>query len=162
MPKPKKTAKRAAARTPATPRASGMRFVRLKPHNKRRGHVMRVYVHAPTGKKFEERRGWYKVDLELANYLESVLQREGDEDSPRAFDVRSTREQCDALDAKDAKEVIQRRAAAEANDLSTGDLGYRRSAARALDAAGDRIAASRAAPTVRGPRSMRAAEPAEA
>ncbi len=46
------------------PKASPTLLVRLKPYDKRRRHVMKIYVHGPSSKKFEERKGWYKVDEE--------------------------------------------------------------------------------------------------
>ncbi len=122
------------------------KLVRLKPYDKRRRHVMRMYVHGPTGKRFSEKAGWYKVDDSLAAYLGTVSQIEGDEDAPRAFDVCSA-VQAQAIDAAEKKTREKRAQANEANDFTTSDLrgGERRRAASAVDAPSDRHAAKRGA-----------------
>jgi hypothetical protein len=137
-------------------RASATLLVRLKPYDKRRRHVMRVYVHGPSSKKFEERKGWYKVDSELAEYLAEIPQIEGDEDAPRAFDVATPAEAA-KIDERERKVRERRALAAEANDLSSGDLGGRRRAIDATDApVADRHVARRSAQPAARPRSMRA------
>jgi hypothetical protein len=134
------------------------RLVRLKPYDRRRRHVMRVYVHGPTGKKFEERKGWYKVDASLAKYLGTVQQIEGDEDAPFAFDVCSA-EEAKRLDERERRVRVKRAESDEANDLTTGDLhGNRRHAGTAREAAEDRFAARRGREPVRRERSMRVAD----
>jgi hypothetical protein len=131
-------------------------LVRLKPYDKRRRHVMRIYVHGPTSKKFEERKGWYKVDPELAAYLAEIPQIEGDEDAPRAFDVATPAEAA-KIDERERKVRERRALAAEANDLTSGDLGGRRRAIDATDAvASDRHVARRSTQPAKRPRSMRA------
>jgi hypothetical protein len=135
------------------------KLVRLKPHDKRRRHVMRVYVHGPTGKKFEERRGWYKVDDGLADYLATVGQIEGDEDAPRAFDV-CTAAEAGRIDEREKKVREKRAQSAEANDLTTANLRGegRRKAADATDAPADRGATKRGAEPKSRARSMRVAD----
>jgi len=61
------------------------KLVRLKPHDPKKGHVIRRYTAFAV--RFEEARGWYKVSDEVAAYLSTVHQRPSDEDSPLAFDV---------------------------------------------------------------------------
>jgi len=134
------------------------KLVRLKPYDRRRRHVMRTYVHGPTGKKFEEKKGWYKVDATLAKHLAGVQQIEGDDQSPFAFDV------CDAAEAKriderERKLKDKRAQADEANDLTTGDLhGNRRHAGTAREPAEDRFASRRGQEPARRERSMRVAD----
>ncbi len=95
-------------------------FVRLKRYNPRRGYVMRKYTHMPSGKKFEETSGWYKVNTEVAESLRDIHQRPRDEESPLAFDV-CTQAEAEAIDALERKEQT-RREAHGANDLTTGTL----------------------------------------
>ena len=61
-------------------------LVRLKSHDPRRGHVMRRYTYR--GIKFQEDRGWYRVENDVAEYLRTVRQVTTDEHSPLAFDVK--------------------------------------------------------------------------
>jgi hypothetical protein len=65
-------------------------FVRLKPYAPSRGHVIRRYSHG--GIRFDEERGWYKVDEALALELRQVHQIQEDPYSPLAFDVCSEEE----------------------------------------------------------------------
>lgn len=45
-------------------------LVRLKPYDPRRGHVLRRFTYA--GIKFQEERGWYRVERPVAEYLRAV------------------------------------------------------------------------------------------
>jgi hypothetical protein len=113
------------------------KLVRLKPHDPKKGHVIRRYT--AFGVRFEEARGWYKVSDEVAAYLGSVHQRPGDDDSPLAFDV-CTEEEAQRLEASEKKKAEERARAAEPNvaqphdvtvrapDLTTADLPQPRSA----------------------------------
>jgi hypothetical protein len=113
------------------------KLVRLKPHDPKKGHVIRRYT--AFGVRFEEARGWYKVSDEVAAYLGSVHQRPGDDDSPLAFDV-CTEEEAQRLEAAEKKKAEERARAAEPNvaqphdvtvrapDLTTADLPQPRSA----------------------------------
>ena len=60
-------------------------LVRLKPYDPRRGHVLRRYTYA--GIKFQEERGWYRVEKAVAEYLRGVRETPTDRYSPLAFDV---------------------------------------------------------------------------
>ena len=46
------------------------KLVRLKPHDPKKGHVIRRYTAFSI--RFEEARGWYKVADEVAAYLGTV------------------------------------------------------------------------------------------
>lgn len=65
-------------------------FVRLKPYNKHRGHLLRRVNYK--GIKFESYKGWYKVDATTAAQLGQVRQIAYNEDSPPAFDVMTEQE----------------------------------------------------------------------
>jgi hypothetical protein len=121
---------------------SSFMMVRLKPYNPRRKHVIRTFVHGKSGTKFLEAHGWYRVDESIAKELRDARQIEGDEYSPDAFDV-CTLPEAKRIDAKEKKE-LERKAAGDANDLTTGDLHGRRSAADAGEAIRDRNADARA------------------
>ena len=107
------------------------KLVRLKPHDPKKGHVIRRYTAFAI--RFEEARGWYKVADEVAAYLSTVHQRPGDEDSPLAFDVCSE-EEAQRIEAAEKKKAEERARAAEPNvaaphdvsapaaDLTTADL----------------------------------------
>lgn len=90
-------------------------LVRLKPHDARRGHVLRRYTYL--GIKFHQERGWYRVDKDVAEYLRGVRQVAADEYAPLAFDV-CTDEEAKALDSKEETESKVRRAAADEIRLS--------------------------------------------
>lgn len=85
-------------------------LVRLKPHDPRRGFVLRRYTYR--GIKFHEERGWYRVEKAVADYLCRIRQVAGDEHSPPAFDV-CTDEEAKALDARDKEGAVPRAAAAD-------------------------------------------------
>lgn len=109
------------------------KLVRLKPHDPKKGHVIRRYTAFSI--RFEEKRGWYKVSDEVATYLATVHQTPGDEDSPLAFDVCNEQE-AKAIEAVEKKKAEERARAAEPNvaqpydvsakDLSTADLAQPR------------------------------------
>ena len=71
-------------------------LVRLKPYDPRRGHVLRRYTYA--GIKFQEERGWYRVERPVAEYLRAVREVPSDRYAPLAFDV-CTEAEAKALDA---------------------------------------------------------------
>ena len=85
-------------------------LVRLKPHDPRRGCVLRRFTYR--GIKFHEERGWYRVEKAVAAYLRAVRQVAGDEHSPPAFDVCTDSEAKD-LDAKEKEGAIPRAAATD-------------------------------------------------
>jgi hypothetical protein len=85
-------------------------LVRLKPHDARRGHVLRRYTYL--GIKLHQERGWYRVAKDVAEYLRGVHQVASDEYSPLAFDV------CTDEEAREETETKVRRAAADEIKLS--------------------------------------------
>ncbi len=74
-------------------------LVRLKPFSKKKSCLLRRYTYR--GIRFDCHRGWYRVTGEVADYLRSVRQIPGDEDSPLAFDV-CTESEAKAIDQKEA------------------------------------------------------------
>ena len=130
-------------------------LVRLKPYNKKKGHVLRRYLYR--GIRFQESRGWMRVRNEVADYLKSVHQIPDDQDSPEAFDICSEKEAKAidkkekqdarvALPAEDAKDVTEARAepgagdagAEGTGDLTTADLPTSKSSAFAPSGGGKR------------------------
>lgn len=104
-------------------------LVRVKPYNSKRRHVVRVWVHGPSGKRFEERKGWYSLDsvkdARLIEALRGACQIEGDLDSPPVFDI-CTVDQAKLIDKSEAVINVRRATAENANDLSTADFGRRK------------------------------------
>ncbi len=107
-------------------------LVRLKPFNKKKGHVLRRYTYR--GIRFDVNRGWSRVERPVAQYLRDVRQVSGDQDSPPAFDV-CTESEARALDEKEAEAArvstpaekatrvsVARSDAPGAADLTTNDL----------------------------------------
>jgi len=105
--------------------ATAPQYVRLKPYDPRQRHFLRAYFHGPSGQKFDEKRGWYKVSEAVAQQLTALRQIESDPRSPFAFDV-CTIEQAQAIDEQEAVVVERRAGANEANDLTTSELGENR------------------------------------
>jgi len=103
-------------------------LVRLKPYDPRRGHRLRRFTYR--GIKFQEERGWYRVDKTVADYLRQVRQVASDEHAPLAFDV-CTADEAKSLDAKEKDAATPRKTADDDIKLSearadgavsTGDL----------------------------------------
>lgn len=85
-------------------------LVRLKPYDPRRGHVLRRYTYA--GIKFQEERGWYRVEKPIADYLRAVREVLSDRYSPLAFDV-CTEAEAKALESTEAEESKVKRSATD-------------------------------------------------
>ncbi len=100
-------------------------MVRLKPYNPKRGIKLRRYV--VFGHRFDEERGWYKVNemitdldsrtgqrkqVNLIEYLRDVRQNNEDQDSPKAFDV-CTPEEAAKIDEAEEEATISRAKAAD-------------------------------------------------
>ena len=85
-------------------------LVRLKPHDPRRGCVLRRYTYR--GIKFHEERGWYRVEKAVADYLRGIRQVAGDEHSPPAFDVCAA-DEAKVLDAREKEGAVPRAAATD-------------------------------------------------
>lgn len=140
------------------PASEGPMLVRIKPLDPRRGHRLKTFVHGPTGKRFDERKGWYRVSAEIAEALRDVRVDECDDRSNFAFDVVSA-EDAKRIDAAERKEAIKRADAETPNDLGTRDL-HRRPADRPQDSPDDRRNTQRSERPERGARSMRTANEA--
>jgi hypothetical protein len=85
-------------------------LVRLKPYDPRRGHVLRRYTYA--GIKFQEERGWYRVEKVVAEYLRNVREVPSDRYSPLAFDV-CTEAEAKALEAAETEASKVKRSATD-------------------------------------------------
>lgn len=150
-----KTAQAAPAPSKAAP-ADDMVHVRIKPYDPKRGHRLRVFIHGPTGKRFDEKKGWYRVPRHVAMQLAEIHVNEADDRSPFAFDVMSA-EEAKRVDQVEKKIAEKRALAEEPNDLGTKDL-HRRPADHPQEVPpDDRHAATRGARPERTPRSMRPA-----
>jgi hypothetical protein len=85
-------------------------LVRLKPFDPRRGHVLRRYTYA--GIKFQEERGWYRVEKPVAEYLRGVRETPTDRYSPLAFDV-CTEAEAKALETTETEASKVKRSATD-------------------------------------------------
>ena len=128
------------------------KLVRIKPYNKKIGHVLKRYTVFRI--RFEERRGWYKVSDRVANYLKDVDMEYGVEGSKKAFDV-CTEKEAKAMEAAELRKAQERANATEPNlatspkdtrnatdrsgsgDLTTADLREGTDATSDDDAGGD-------------------------
>ncbi len=90
-------------------------LVRLKPHDARRGHVLRRFTYG--GIKFHEERGWYRVSRDVAAYLKTVHQLPGDTYTPAAFDI-CTDEEARQIDSREESESKVRKSASDELKLS--------------------------------------------
>jgi len=90
-------------------------LVRLRPHDQRRGHVLRRYTYQ--GIRFHDSRGWYRVEAKIAEYLRGVRQVATDEHAPLAFDV-CTADEARAIDARENEDANPRKAAGDDIKLS--------------------------------------------
>jgi hypothetical protein len=81
-------------------------LVRLKAHDPKKGLVLKQYTYRSI--RFQAGRGWYKVDGDIAAYLENVHSVPGNLDAPLAFDVRTPDEAriMDENDRKAARQVL--------------------------------------------------------
>ncbi len=60
-------------------------LVRLKPYDPRRGFVLRRFTYA--GIRFQDERGWYRVERKVGEHLRAVRTVPTDKYAPLAFDV---------------------------------------------------------------------------
>ncbi|MCP4676630.1 MAG: hypothetical protein GY854_14175 [Deltaproteobacteria bacterium] len=94
-------------------------FVRIKPYDAVRGHIMRRYTYK--GIFFDVSKGWYVVSDNVGKHLETVPQQAGVQHSPSAFDV-CTEAEAKRIDAKEVEEVEPKRPADNARPaLATGE-----------------------------------------
>lgn len=90
-------------------------LVRMKSYDPRRGQVLRRYTYR--GIRFQEERGWYRVEKEVGEYLRTVRQNPGPHSS-LAFDV-CTEEEARTLDARELAETNSRRSATDELTVSS-------------------------------------------
>jgi hypothetical protein len=117
-------------------------WVRLKPFNARKGHVLQRFAIGDV--RFDVERGWYKVGRKLADYLKTVHSRPDDPDSPLAFEV-VTAEEAKHLEKAERKAAQLRAIAVDPNvitlanptDLTSAKLKSVGSGADPLDALED-------------------------
>ncbi len=79
------------------------RLVRIKPYSKRRRQLTRRYT--VFGVKFEVHRGWYRVQLPVADYLRDRT-TDGHPDSPLIFDV-CTEDQALEMEEKERRRAME-------------------------------------------------------
>jgi hypothetical protein len=72
--------------------------------------VLRRYTYA--GIKFQEERGWYRVERPVAEYLRAVREVPSDRYAPLAFDV-CTEAEAKALDANESEVAKVKRSATD-------------------------------------------------
>lgn len=133
-------------------------FVRIKPHNPRKGYRLRRYL--VFGMKFEEEKGWYRINsavnyggqqIDVAAYLGEVRNSEIDEDSALAFDI-ATEAEAKAIDAREKKAREKKASAAEPNASAAIDLTSNEVSGSTMGSTQEAAAKKR-----RAPRSVRAA-----
>lgn len=91
------------------------KLVRIKKHNGKT-HVLKTYT--VFGIKFDESKGWYEVDDDVAEYLASVKQVADGPDaeySAPAFDIAESKQEALAIEERE-KKIAQRRTADQANN----------------------------------------------
>ncbi len=94
-------------------------LARLKPHDPRRGQVLRRFTYG--GIKFQPERGWYRVEKAVAEYLRTVRQQPSDQYSPLAFDVCTDAEAA-VIEAQDADAAKVKRSATDDLKLTPARL----------------------------------------
>lgn len=96
-------------------------LVRVKPFDLKKGHLIRRYTAFST--RFDEKRGWYRVSEDVAQYLSTVHQVSGDEDSPLVFDV-CTEEQAREIEAAERRRAEERAQAGAPNVARANDTSF--------------------------------------
>ena len=85
-------------------------LVRLKPYDPRRGFVLRRFTYA--GIRFQDERGWYRVERKVGEHLRAVRTVPTDKYAPLAFDV-CTEAEAKALDAGESEAAKVKRNATD-------------------------------------------------
>lgn len=91
-------------------------LVRLKPYDPRRGFVLRRFTYA--GIRFQDERGWYRVERKVGEHLRTVRAVPTDKYAPLAFDV-CTEAEAKALDAGESEAAKVRRNATDDLKVTT-------------------------------------------
>jgi hypothetical protein len=96
------------------------KLVRIKPYDPRRGQVLRRYTLSRfNGIRLEEGRGWYQVDDDVAAYLATIRNVDGDELSPLAFEV-CTPEEAEAIAERETHRKLNEDRAAPSAPIIPG------------------------------------------
>lgn len=91
-------------------------LVRLKPYDPRRGFVLRRFTYA--GIRFQDERGWYRVERRVGEHLRAVRTVPTDKYAPLAFDV-CTEAEAKALDAGESEAAKVKRSATDDLKVTT-------------------------------------------
>ena len=91
-------------------------LVRLKPYDPRRGFVLRRFTYA--GIRFQDARGWYRVERKVGEHLRAVRTVPTDKYAPLAFDV-CTEAEAKALDAGESEAAKVKRNATDDLKVTT-------------------------------------------
>ncbi len=91
-------------------------LVRLKPYDPRRGFVLRRFTYA--GIRFQDERGWYRVERKVGEHLRAVRTVPTDKYAPLAFDV-CTETEAKALDAGESEAAKVKRNATDDLKVTT-------------------------------------------
>ena len=89
-------------------------LVRLKPFDPNRGFVLRRYTYR--GIRFQEERGWYRVEKGVGEYLRTVRQS-ADPHASQAFDV-CAEEEAKTLEVRELAESNPRRSVTDELSVS--------------------------------------------
>jgi hypothetical protein len=90
-------------------------LARIKPYNKRRGHLVRILNYR--GIKFDATKGWYRVDDATAAVISSIHQDQNDLESPLAFDVM-TEDAARTLEKVETKKLEEKAKASDPIDAA--------------------------------------------
>lgn len=103
--------------------AKEFRLARIKAYNPKAGYKLRSFTYQ--GVKFQVEKGWHKVDLEMAKYLETVTSEPENPHSPLGFDVCTEAEakRLDEIELKTKGRTGVVSAAEAAGTSERGDLG---------------------------------------
>lgn len=91
-------------------------LVRLKPYDPRRGFVLRRFTYV--GIRFQDERGWYRVERRVGEHLRAVRTVPTDKYAPLAFDV-CTEAEAKALDAGESEAAKIKRNATDDLKVTT-------------------------------------------
>ena len=91
-------------------------LVRLKPYDPRRDFVLRRFTYA--GIRFQDERGWYRVERKVGEHLRAVRTVPTDKYAPLAFDV-CTEAEAKALDAGESEAAKVKRNATDDLKVTT-------------------------------------------
>lgn len=117
------------------------KLVRIKPYDKRRGHLLRTY--RVGGKFYEGKKGWYEIEASVAEVLAEVKQST-DPHAPNGFDI-CTRAEAERIDEEEAQEEGKRSASSPNKFTAREDVEAKVKANRARQEKAKAQEAARAA-----------------